>query len=172
VFVVRTKVDEQDVAGLALGQHAIVSGEDFGGATLPGHVVAISPVAQRSDDPSNTSRQVFTTIALERKLPFLRDGMTVDVDIVTHDEPHVLSVPIDAVRKDGNATYVLVAKNAHAERVDVTLGTQNDTEAVVKTGLHDGDVVIADKNPELAPDVTVKPAPSASPNAQASPDGP
>ena len=169
-FIVRTKVDEQDVAGLALGQHAVVSGEDFGGATLPGHVVAISPVAQRSDDPSNTSRQVVTTIALERKLPFLRDGMTVDVDIVTHDEPHVLAVPIDAVRKDGTAAYVLVVKNGHAVRVDVTLGTQNDTQAVVKAGLHERDVVVADKNPGLTPDVAVKPAPSASPGAQSSPD--
>ena len=96
--------------------------------------------------------------------------MTVDVDIVTHDEPHVLAVPIDAVRKDGTAAYVLVVKNGHAVRVDVTLGTQNDTQAVVKAGLHERDVVVADKNPGLTPDVAVKPAPSASPGAQSSPD--
>jgi RND family efflux transporter MFP subunit len=169
-FIVRTKVDEQDAAGLALGQKAIVSGEDFGGKTLPGHVVAISPIAQRSDDPSNTSRQVVTTIALERRLPFLRDGMTVDVDIVTRDEPHVLVVPTDAVRKDGNASYVFTIADGRAKRADVALGTQNDTQAVVTAGLHAGDVVVADKDPAVAAGASVKPAPSPSPGSEPSPE--
>jgi RND family efflux transporter MFP subunit len=164
VFVVRTKVDEQDVAGLALGQKATVSGEDFNGATLPGHVVAISPVAQRSDDPSNTSRQVVTTIALDRRLPFLRDGMTVDVDIVTRAEPHVLAVPTDAVRKDGNSSYVLAIRDGRTQRVDVKLGAQNDTQAVVTHGLHAGDVIAADKDPSVTAGIAVKPAPSATPD--------
>jgi HlyD family secretion protein len=168
-YIVRTKVDEQDVAGIALGQDAVVSGEDFGGATLPGRVVAISPIAQRSDDPSNTSRQVVTTIALERRLPFLRDGMTVDVDIVTHREPHVLAVPTDAIRKDGKTSYVYVVSNEHAKRVNVSLGAQNDTQAVVTSGLRDGDVVIADKTTTVTADAAVKPAPSASPGDQPSP---
>ena len=170
-FVVRTKVDEQDVAGLTLGQKAVVSGEDFGGATLPGHVIAISPIAQRSDDPSNTSRQVVTTIALDRRLPFLRDGMTVDVDIVTRNEPHVLAVPTDAVRKDGKAAYVYVVKDGHARRTSVTLGAQSDSEAVVTTGIADGDVIVADRNPDVVADASVKPAPSASPSSSSAPDG-
>jgi HlyD family secretion protein len=168
-FVVRTKVDEQDVADLALGQKAIVSGEDFDGATLPGHVVAISPIAQRSDDPSNTARQVVTTIALEQRLPFLRDGMTVDVDIVTHREPHVLAVSTDAVRRDASGTFLFVAKDGRAVRVPVTLGTQNDTSAVVTSGLHDGDTVIDDKNPSIVAGTQVTPAPSAAPDFSASP---
>jgi HlyD family secretion protein len=170
-FIVRTKVDEQDVAGLVLGEKAVVSGEDFGGATLPGHIVEISPIAQRSDDPSNTSRQILTTIALDRKLPFLRDGMTVDVDIVTHDVPHVLAVPTDAVRKDGATSYVFVVKNGHAARVNVTLGLQSDTQAVVTAGLHDGDTIVADKNPDVVADASVKVAPSASPGASSAPEG-
>jgi RND family efflux transporter MFP subunit len=164
-FIVRTKVDEQDIAGVRVGQRAIVSGEDFAGATLPGHVVSISPIAQKSDDPSNTSRQVVTTIALDRKLPFLRDGMTVDVDIVTHDEKHVLAVSTDALHKDERGNYLFVARDGHAQRVDVGVGAQNDTQAVITSGLHPGDVVIADKDPALAAGAAVKPAPSPSPSA-------
>jgi len=163
-YVVRTKVDEQDVAGVRLGQRAIVSGEDFGNAKLDGRVVAISPVAQKSDDPSNTSRQVVTTIALERRLPFLRDGMTVDVDIVTHEARHVLTVPTDAIRKgEKGGSYVFVVENGRARRADVRLGAQNDTAAIVVAGLADGDTVVADKNPDLAANSPVKPAPTPSP---------
>jgi HlyD family secretion protein len=164
-FIVRTKVDEQDIAGVRLGQKAIVSGEDFAGAKLAGHVVSISPIAQKSDDPSNTSRQVVTTIALDRKLPFLRDGMTVDVDIITHDEKRVLAVSTDALHKDDRGNYLYVARDGRAQRVDVGLGAQNDTEAIVTSGLRDGDVVIADKDPLLAAGSAVKPAPSPSPSA-------
>jgi HlyD family secretion protein len=164
-FIVRTKVDEQDVADLRPGQRAIVSGEDFGGRTLPGHVVSISPVAVRSDDPSNTSRQVLTTIALERRLPFLRDGMTVDVDIITHSEKHVLSAPTDAVRHDDKGTFILVVHDGRARRTAVTLGPANDTDTIVKSGLNDGDTIVSEKTTDVAPDAAVTPAPTPTPGS-------
>jgi RND family efflux transporter MFP subunit len=169
-YIVRTRVDEQDIASVALGQRAITGGEDFGSATLGGHVAAISPIAQRSDDPSNTSRQVVTTIALDKRLPFLRDGMSVDVDIVTHDERNVLTVPAEALRQDAHGSYVFVVRDGRAVRTAVKLGTQNDTQAVVKSGLHDGDTVVADKS-DIAADARVRPADeaSAAPVAHASP---
>jgi RND family efflux transporter MFP subunit len=169
-FIVRTKVDEQDIAGVRPGQHAIVSGEDFGGRTLRGHVVSISPLAQKSDDPSNTSRQIVTTLALDTTLPYLRDGMSVDVDIITREETHVLSVPVDAVRKDDSGkSYVFVVRKGRAQRVDVKLGTQNDTSAIVRSGLHAGDMIVADKNLAVTPDARVTTAPSASPGPAPSP---
>jgi len=164
-FIVRTKVDEQDVAGLRIGERAIVSGEDFGTTKLPGHVVSISPVAQRSDDPANTSRQVLTTIALDRRLPFLRDGMTADVDIITHAEKHVLTAPTDAVRHDEKGTYILVVRDGRARRTTVTLGAQNDTDTIVNSGLRDGDTIVAEKNPDVTPDGLVKPAPTPTPGS-------
>ncbi|GAC1312937.1 MAG: hypothetical protein NVSMB21_23940 [Vulcanimicrobiaceae bacterium] len=168
-FIVRTKVDEQDVAAIRLGQHAVVSGEDFGGARLPGHVVAISPIAQKSDDPANTSRQVVTTIALERRLPFLRDGMTVDVDILTRESKGALVVPTDALRKDGAGTYVFVIANGRARRTAVTVATQNDTQALVRTGVRPGDTLVAEKNPDVVAGAAVTPAPSPSPGASPAP---
>ncbi|GAC1546615.1 MAG: efflux RND transporter periplasmic adaptor subunit [Vulcanimicrobiaceae bacterium] len=168
-FIVRTKVDEQDVAGIRFGQRAIVSGEDFGGAKLPGHVIAISPIAQRSDDPANTSRQVVTTIALDRRLPFLRDGMTVDVDIITRSSKHVIVVPTDALRKDDRGTYVFVVADGRARRVATTVATQNDSQALVTAGPRAGDTIVAEKNPEVVADARVTPAPSASPGTSPAP---
>lgn len=168
-FIVRTKVDEQDVAGIRFGQRAVVSGEDFGGAKLPGHVIAISPVAQKSDDPANTSRQVVTTIALERRLPFLRDGMTVDVDIITRDSKHVIVVPTDALRKDDKGTFVYVVANGRARRVATKVAAQNDSQALVSAGVRDGDTIVAEKNSEVIANALVTPAPSASPGTTPTP---
>jgi HlyD family secretion protein len=169
-YIVRTRVDEQDIAGLRPGQRAIVSGEDFAGKKLSGHVTAISPLAIKSDDPSNTSRQILTTIVLDQSLPYLRDGMTVDVDIVTSNIPHVLAVPVDALRKDEKGkNYVFVSRKGRAVRTDIKIGAKNDTSAVIVSGLHDGDVVISDKNLALLPDARVTTAPSPSPAPSSSP---
>jgi HlyD family secretion protein len=167
-FIVRTKVDEQDVADLQLGQRAIVSGEDFGNQKLAGHVLTISPIAQRSDDPSNTSRQVLTTIALDKKLPFLRDGMTVDVDIITHDQKHVLTAPSDAIRHDDKGTYILVVRDGTATRTPVKTGAQNDTDTVIASGLHDGDTIVAEKASDVEPDAVVTPAATPTPGSSPS----
>jgi RND family efflux transporter MFP subunit len=163
-FIVRAKVDEQDVSGLAVGERAIVSGETLGGNTIKGRITAISAYAQKSDDPTNTSRQVIATVALDRTLPFLRDGMTVDVDIITVDLRRALSVPTEAIRRDArNKPYVFVVDDGLAKRVAVELGPANDSSTVVKKGLVAGEVVIADRNGAIAPGLAVKPLPSSTP---------
>jgi len=166
-FIVRTRVDEQDIANVRAGQAAIVSGEDLGTTKLPAHVAAIGAVAQKSDDPSNTARQVITTVALDRTVPFLRDGMTVDVDIVTQDRPHVLALTSDAIRRDtANKPYVLLVVGGRTVKRPVTLGTSNDSQAIVTRGLKPGDVVIGERNIGIVEGIRVTPTmqPSASPS--------
>jgi RND family efflux transporter MFP subunit len=162
-LVVRTRVDEQDIAAVRIGQRALVSGEDFNGATLEGRVIAIAPMAQRSDDPANTSRQIVTTIALRKRLPFLRDGMSADVDIVTREQQHVLVVPVDALGSDDGGSFVYAIADGRARRTTVSVGAQNDSEAIVTAGLHDGDAIVAEKKLALSDGAPVTPAPSTSP---------
>jgi HlyD family secretion protein len=165
-FIVRTKVDEQDVANVRIGQKAVVSGEDLGSKTLPGHVATIGAVAQKSDDPSNTSRQVITTVALERTVPFLRDGMTVDVDIITLERPHVIALPSDAIRRDpANKPYVLVLANGKVAKRSVRLGPVNDAQATISNGLKVGEIVVSERNPGIVDGMHVTPtaAPTTSP---------
>jgi len=167
-FVVRAKVDEQDIAGVQTGQPAVVSGEDLGTTTLRGHVVQIGAVAQKSDDPSNTARQIVTTIGLDQTVPYLRDGMTVDVDIVTQDRPHVLAVPVDAVRRDAaDKPYVLVVSNGTTAKRYVKLGTTSDTQAVVRSGLKPGEIIVAERNIGIVDKMRVQPttAPTVKPTA-------
>ncbi|MFN2459260.1 MAG: efflux RND transporter periplasmic adaptor subunit [Candidatus Velthaea sp.] len=165
-FIVRARVDEQDVAQVRTGQAARISGEDLGTKSLTGHVASIGAVAQKSDDPSNTSRQVITTIALDRTLPFLRDGMTVDVDIITSDRSNVIALPADAIRKDAAGkpfVYVVRGADKRAVKTPVTLGAANESQSMVTKGVSVGDVVIVDRSPAVVDNVVVKPAPSPSP---------
>ncbi|MGC2405637.1 MAG: efflux RND transporter periplasmic adaptor subunit [Candidatus Cybelea sp.] len=166
-FIVRTKVDEQDIARVAVGQDAIVSGEDFGGATFPGRVVAIAPTAQKSDDPSATTKQVLTVIALERIAPFMKDGMSADVDILTTVLHHVLVVPNGALVAGAKAKkYVWVVAAGRASKRAVTIGKSNETSSVVRSGLRPGESIVLAPSPVLTQGAAVTiatPSPSPSP---------
>jgi len=169
-FVVRTRVDEQDISHVRIGQGAKVSGEDFGTQSLAGHVVNVGAVAQKSDDPSNTSRQVLTTVALDGSLPFLRDGMTVDVDIITNNFSHVIAIGNDAIRHDSTNkpfVYTVRKKDGHSVKTPIALGVANESQTIVKSGLALGDVIVVDRNPAIADGTAVKAAPSPSPKPSA-----
>jgi HlyD family secretion protein len=160
-FVVRTKVDEQDVINVHLGERAQITGEDFPGQVLTGRVVEISPIAQGSTGTQSAAHTVATTIAVDRPPAFLRDGMSVDLSILTIDLPHTIVVPNEAIARNGNLAYVYVVRNGDAYRQPVRVGPSNESSSVIASGLHDGDVVVAQSVGGLTDGTAVStPAPS------------
>jgi RND family efflux transporter MFP subunit len=161
-YIVRAEVDEQDIINVKLGMPAHVTGQDFPGRTINGHVADIAPIATKSTDASSTAKQVLTTIVLDSNPPYLRDGMSADVDILTTDIPHSIVVPNDAVFKEKNKPYVWVIVNGMAEKRPIVVGKVGDTTTLVKSGLAPGNVIVAQHNELLKQGAKVKPAPSAS----------
>ncbi len=168
-FIVRAQVDEQDIINVRVGQRVNVTGQDFPGKTIPGHVARIAPVAQKSADASSTAKQILTTVALDRSPDFLKDGMTADVDILTTDIPHAIVVPNDAVTKHGNSSFVYVVVNGVAKKRTIEPGRVGDTSTLVKSGLLPGDVVVAQSVPDLTDGARITPLPSASPAVSPAP---
>jgi HlyD family secretion protein len=163
-FIVKAQVDEQDVINVSVGQHASVSGQDFPGKTIPGHVASIAPVATKSTDPSSTAKQVLTTIALDRTPSFLRDGMSADVDILTTDIPNAIVVPNEAVSKEKGTSYVYVVTGGIAHKRAIVTGRVGDTETLVTSGLHPGETIVTGKPAGLADGSAVRPEPSTAPS--------
>lgn len=164
-YVVKAQVDEQDIINVHAGQRANVTGQDFPGQTLAGHVALIAPVAQKSTDASSTAKQVLTTIALDRSPAFLRDGMSADVDILTADIPHALTVPNAAIAKDGKTAYVYIVKDGVAKKRTIVTGKANDSVTIVDSGLTPGETIVATaQTPPLKDGARVTPLPSASPS--------
>jgi HlyD family secretion protein len=163
-YIVKAQVDEQDVINVRLGQRANVSGQDFPGKTIAGHVARIAPVATKSTDATSTAKQVLTTIALDSTPLFLKDGMTADVDILTTYVPNAVVVPNDAVSKNGSKPYVFVIENGIARKRPIGVGRVADTQTWVTSGLAPGDTVVATKVPGLTDGRRVKPLPSPSPS--------
>jgi RND family efflux transporter MFP subunit len=163
-YVVKAQVDEQDIINVHVGQAANVSGQDFPGHVIRGHVVRIDPVAQKSSDASSTAMQVLTTIALDSSPSYLKDGMSADVDIITSDIPNAVAIPTGAINKSGTTSSVYVVAGGVAKKRTITLGRAGDSTTLVKSGLEPGDVIVAAKTPGLADGTRVTPLPSTSPS--------
>jgi HlyD family secretion protein len=170
-MVVKAQVDEQDVINVKLGQRALITGEDFPGRTLEGSVQNIAAIVIQSSQAGNSAKNVETTIALRKDYPFLRSGMSCDVDIITGEANHAIVVPLAAVVDDGGKHYAFVIRKNDAVRVEVRKGIASDTDLVITKGLNPGDVVATTNVKELkdgAP-VKIKTEFAASPNASSSP---
>ncbi|MDQ2872780.1 MAG: efflux RND transporter periplasmic adaptor subunit [Candidatus Eremiobacteraeota bacterium] len=155
-YIVKAQVDEQDIINVRLGQQANVTSQDFPGKTLAGHVTSIAPVATASTNTSSTSRQVLTTVQLDSSPAFLKDGMNVDVDILTTNVPHAITLPSSALLKDKRGSYVWIVNRGTVHRRSVKTGLANDTQAIVKSGLLPGDVVVNDKTVTLTEGEKIK----------------
>jgi len=140
-MVVKAQVDEQDVISVKLGQHAFITGEDFPGYSLVGSVIRIAPVVVAQNQAGNAAKDVETTIALSRSYPFLRDGMSCDVDIVTAKSSNVFVVPLSAIDDESTKHYAFVVAKGAAKKTQVSEGVKNDTDVAITSGLHAGDVV-------------------------------
>jgi RND family efflux transporter MFP subunit len=164
-FIVKAQVDEQDIINVRIGQRVKITGEDFPGRTLTGYVASIAPVATKSSDPSSTAKQVVTTIRLDGSPSYLRDGMSVDVDILTTDVRNAVVVPSAALNNDGKGSYVYVVRKGKLVKTYVRTGPKNDTQTVVKSGLLPGDSIVSARNLLLhdGQAVTTMPAGKATP---------
>ncbi|HEY8312624.1 MAG TPA: efflux RND transporter periplasmic adaptor subunit [Candidatus Baltobacteraceae bacterium] len=162
-FIVKAQVDEQDIINVSIGQQANITGQDFPGKTIVGHVASISPVAIKSTDASSTARQVLTTIHLNQAPAYLRDGMTVNVDILTSNIKNVLLVPNASIVKDKGKAYLWVVRGGVAHKVPVTTGKSGDTQTIIKTGVAAGDRFVPAPSAELKSGDKVQIEKSASP---------
>jgi RND family efflux transporter MFP subunit len=168
-YIVRAQVDEQDVINVKLGMPVQITGQDFPGKTIHGHVATIAPIATKSTDASSTAKQVLTTIQLDENPPYLRDGMSADVDILTTDIPRSIVVPNDAISKENGKSYVYVVQDGTAHKRAIVTGKAGDTQTLVTSGLAAGDTIVAQKTPELVDGAKVKPMPMSSPSGSPSP---
>ncbi len=162
-YIVRAEVDEQDIINVRVGQRALITGEDFPGHTIQGHVAQIAPIATKSTDTTSTAKQVLTTIQLDTSPGFLKDGMNADVDILTTDLRRALSVPNAAISTQNGASYVFVVDRGVAHKRRVTLGAAGDTRTVVLSGLSPGDTIVTQTYPTLSDGAHVAPTTSPSP---------
>ena len=136
---IRVTLDERNLPRLALQQNASVIADAYPDRPFPAQINFIAP----SIDPERGTVEVRLTV--DPVPDFLRQDMTVSVNIETDKRAHARVIPNDALGNvQGNKAIVLLLRDGKIHRQTVTLGLRGLAMSEVVSGLQDGEQVLAD----------------------------
>jgi HlyD family secretion protein len=132
-------VDETDIGRIHPGQQAHFTVDTYQDHEFSGRVTSIYPRPEIRDN-------VVDYITVLRFQPsrdrVLRPEMTTVVRISLETREQVLTLPLRAVRRDGDRQFVACPRGASIERRFVTTGSRDDAYWEIVDGLGEGDEVI------------------------------
>ncbi len=147
---IKAFVLEGEVGKIKPGMGARVAFLAYPGRYFPARILAISPEI----DPETRTATVF--LNLLRKKSGLFPGMTCEVQVEYRVLRDVVKVPRKAIVVRSGRPLVFVVKDNLALWRYIDLGAQNDTEAEVRSGVEEGDLVVVEGQLTLAHQSRVK----------------
>jgi len=141
---IRVPFDERNLPLLALQQKAVVVADAYPDRPFPAQINFIAP----SIDAQRGTVDVRLTV---NPVPdFLRQDMTVSVNVETNKRQRSLVIPNDALSAiSGNKATVILIREGKIQRHQITLGLRGLVMSEVVAGLKEGDQVLADAESQL-----------------------
>ena len=131
-------VPQAQGAALAVGQAVESRFVGLPEQTVKGTVSAILPAI------AGDSRTVQVRVELPNTDGTLRPGMTAQVRLAQSSAQSVLQVPSEALIRTGKRTLVMLAEEGgHYRPVDVEVGAESQEMTVIRSGLQEGQQVVA-----------------------------
>ncbi len=148
---IRVPLDERNLPQLALQQPASVIADAYPDQPFPARINFIAP----SIDPQRGTVEV--RLAVNPVPEFLRQDMTVSVNIETAKRERALVIPNDALTDvQGTQATVLLVRQGKIQRQRITLGLRGLAMSEVIAGLKSGDEVLATPTTSLAEGTRVR----------------
>jgi HlyD family secretion protein len=133
----QVQIDEKNLAKLALGQMALASADAYAEQRFTAEVMYINP----GIDPTRGSVEI--KLRVPQPPDYLRQDMTVSVDIETARSEQALVIPTAALRDPSGANpWVLVVRDKHTQHQNVTVGLRGDNYLEIRQGVSAGEAVI------------------------------
>lgn len=136
---IRVPFDERNLSLLALQQKAVVIADAYPDQSFPAHINFIAP----SIDAQRGTVDVRLTV--DPVPDFLRQDMTVSVNVETNQRERTMVIPNDALSSiSGNKAMVILVRDRKIQRHPITLGLRGLVMSEVVAGLKEGDHVLTD----------------------------
>lgn len=148
---IRVPLDERNLSRLALQQPAVAIADAYPNKPFPVRISFIAP----SIDPQRGTVEV--RLSVDPVPDFLRQDMTVSVNIETDQRTKALVIPNDAlanVKED--SAEVLLLRDGEVQRQQVRLGLRGLSASEVLSGLSAGDEILVDATASLADGARVR----------------
>lgn len=140
----------EEVGRLQPGMKVEISGKALGGKTIEGSLKRIYPGGFKKISALGIEQQrVKVIVAFDNSAVRLRPYVSVDIRVITDEHKNVLTLPDQAVFKNGNGWAVFVIENGRLATRPVEIGLRNDQLVEITGGLDKDTAVIAEPTNDL-----------------------
>ena len=139
---VMVQVPEASIAGLAVGQRALVSLDALSGQVLGGQVRAVAPQAQRNGSAAQFPVLVVLDHLGEEQRRHLRLGMSASVRVVVAERKGVPLGPVAALAEGAQGPVARLAQGEAVQQRTVRTGLSDREFVEVVEGLAPGDTIL------------------------------
>jgi macrolide-specific efflux system membrane fusion protein len=138
-LIVRAQVDETDIGKVKLNQKVILSLDAYPDTKIKGYV---EHIYYESETVNNVTIYKVDLVP-EEVSSFFRSGMNATVEFITKQKDNVLLLPLEAVHKEKDESFVYVAANSGTPVIKpVTVGMSDDKNVEIVSGIDEDEKVI------------------------------
>lgn len=138
---VRATVNESRVTSIEEDMDVKISVDALNGRELVGTVTKVNQYAEPEGWGGGGVRKYAVYVKIINPIPDIKPGMNASVLVEVERIESTLLVPIQGVYGYRGKTFCLVKRNDQWETVEVAVGSNNDTNVVIESGLEEGEEV-------------------------------
>src|SRR5713101_4217365 len=137
---VRVQLNQVDLLKVRLGQQAQMHLDAYPGMTLPATLEELSPLGHTGQF-TEAVRSFTARFSVQGTDARLLPDLSAALDLDLGSQQNVLVVPWQSIGGEADHSYVWLKKTVGFEKRSVQMGPRNDLEAVVNSGLSEGDII-------------------------------
>src|SRR5256884_761383 len=137
---VRVELNQVDVLKIHLGQRAQMHLDAYPGMTLPAVLEEFSPLGHTGQF-TEAVRSFAALFSVQGTDPRLLPDLSAALDLDLNTQNNVLVVPWQSIGAEADHPFVWLKSTGSFEKRAVQMGPRNDLEAVVVSGLKEGDII-------------------------------
>ena len=136
-LIVKAQVDETDIGSIKVGQAVNIELDAYLGKIISGKV---EHIAYESKTVSNVT--IYEVDVVPLSVPsYFRAGMSSNVSFILMEKKNILIVPLRAVKKIGDNSYVFRVDGRKVDPIQIKTGLENNLHIEIIDGLSEGDKI-------------------------------
>ncbi|MFA7479322.1 MAG: efflux RND transporter periplasmic adaptor subunit [Vulcanimicrobiota bacterium] len=153
---VEADVSEQDSTYVEVGQPVQVHLPSLDGQRFPGKIESVGAALRTPRDVIGNARFLGIKVVFDEEIKGIRPGLEADVEGSRLLAENALTVPHQAVFREGEQNFVVVLEGNRVRRVPVTTGASDAEKIEIKDGLQESQPVVIDHPSRFVSDTEVE----------------
>ena len=139
-MIARVEINQADLLDLKVGMKAQVHLDAYPGMVFPATFDELDSIGHAGRF-SQTVREFDAVFTIQGSDPRLMPDLSAAVEVEIARQPNALVAPVDSLMSEHGQNFMLVKAGLGFEKRPVTIGPRNDLDAVIVSGVREGDVV-------------------------------